>query len=224
LTAEWGRQIVKQAIRINIMRLLDLHRAYDNEKAGKDAPPLTLENMMGFDITFTVSYEGSRLRNFGDQPIRQLLSREQMKDRVVGWLLLEIAYEEGCDAPEAFHMKSQSPYHSLYETIPLLEKARLLSPQDVDRIRLGGIVEVAFRYLQKARALALKDLPAPEMWIHVIEGYVERCPRCHMRFGRQERCSICKTPRRRHNPMLKGSKLTWKEPFRSWRVERSGPY
>jgi predicted transcriptional regulator len=200
VTAEWARQIVKRAIRINILRLLDLHRGYINGKATKEPPPsLTLENILGFDVTFTVSYEGSKLRTGKREPRGML--REQAKDRMVGWLLIQIAYEEGCDESKALRMHSGLKgmfAASLYETIPLLEKEGLLRPEDTHEISQGGIVEVAFRYLQKAEALDTRTKQRDrEEWIKDIESCVERCPRCFCRFGSGDRCRICRTPRRR---------------------------
>ena len=195
------------------MRLLELHHDHDRNKVGEGPPQLDLESILGFDITFTVSYDGSKLRAAEHLPLGRFANREKMRRRMtcrmVGWLLLEIAYDEGCDAPEAFNTKSMSSVRSMYETIPLLERARLLCDEDVDKIRQGGIVEVAFRYLREAGALAFKDVPTKQadqdLWIKLIECYVERCPQCHWRFGADDRCSICETPRRRDNPFTKTS-------------------
>jgi len=212
-TAGWARQVVKQAIRINMMHLLELHHDHDRNNVGEDPPTLNLESILGFDITFTVSYDGSKLRAAENLSFGQFANREEMRRRMacrmVGWLLLEVAHDEGCDAPEAFNTKSMSAVRSMYETVPLLKEAGLLCDEDVDKIRQGGIVEIAFRYLREAGALAFNDVPArqtdQDLWIKLIECYVERCPQCHWRFGANDRCMICETPRRRDNPFTKTS-------------------
>jgi hypothetical protein len=74
--------------------------------------------------------------------------------------------------------------------------------EDLDRIRQGGIIEVAFRYLRKAGALGFEDKHTrqrdQENWIKDIECSVERCPKCRGPFGPSDRCRICRTPRRRN--------------------------
>lgn len=252
LTAEWTRQIVKRVMRVNLFHLLDLHRAYHNAKLSEEPPPLSLENILGFDITLTVSYNGSKLRTPPESTLRALLNRQNMQNRLVGWLLLEIAYEEGRNAPKAFQRyPSTSLYHSLYETIPLLEKAGVLRSEDVDRIRQGGIVRVAFRRLEEASALAFKDEQTrqvdKEMWIKIVERYIEHCPQCGTRFGPNDRCTICETPRAdlrghqtrgestylmvpsKHEPLAvmeqmgnRGLFYTMERTGQGWRIDRTG--
>jgi hypothetical protein len=226
LTAEWARRIIKSAVRANILRLLDLHRAYDNGEVRTPPPALTLENILGFDLTFTVSYDGRRLLKSKD-PFARLVERKQMEDRLVGWLLLNIANEEGCDAPQP--IGGESRIRGLYYAlIPHLESSGLLTHDDVERIRRGAIVKVAFEHLKDAKALKLfRDDPLNRDLVselsknargrkylesidqkelrgvtREIEHRVERCRKCGTPLiaalvTADGRCRACKTPRRR---------------------------
>jgi hypothetical protein len=149
-TGDVARSVVWSIILDRIWVLLELHRAYSGRRTWthpqcKESPkPLTLENILGFDMTLTIRYEGTKL-----------MKSKQTAKLLAGSLLLQIAKSEGL-SPEA---AIKSGFATLYDIFPYLEKGGLIEGIDIDRIKKGGILEVALRYLAEAGVLRLQSSP-----------------------------------------------------------------
>lgn len=153
--------IVKQFVWTNLLERLSMlyewHAAYDKrirdqgrmkgvkrlQEMGKP-PPLTVESLLGFDISLTIQYDGKWLAKSQDVKVIRQVSR-----RLAGAILLPLGTSMAPDYPPSY-------------LITLLENGNLLDKKDADRIRaaLRGkhadyraarrvIVEVAFRYLRE---------------------------------------------------------------------------
>ena len=149
-TGSVARNVVWDVILDRVWRLLELHRAYSGKRTltepqCKESPlPLTLESILGFDMSLTIRYEGTKL-----------MKSKQTAKLLAGSLLLQIAMTEGV-RPEA----AMAPgFPTFYDIFPYLEKGGLIEGIDVDRITKGGILEVAFRYLAETGVLKLHSTP-----------------------------------------------------------------
>jgi len=58
----------------------------------KKTPPLTLENLIGFDLSLNIHYIGKQLLDPVDGNIRDAKARENIRKRLAGLLLLRAAY------------------------------------------------------------------------------------------------------------------------------------
>ncbi len=161
LTYPSAKRLVWGCILSHVWALMELHRAYKGRGEWSGAtenllaydrrkgqpPPLDLDNIIGFDITMTMRYEGTKLR--GSKETQDLVEKRQMDKRLTGSLLLQIAEIEGTD-PSVLRDSRRPCY---YDMIPLLERGGLLNDDDVRIIHSGRIVEVALRYLEEGGVL-----------------------------------------------------------------------
>jgi hypothetical protein len=98
--------------------LLRWHGEYELKFTKENPPPLTIENILGFDLSLRIDYEGKEL-------LRQAKPEELYKigRRLVGSVLLKLAYSE----------EGESEY-STADVIPLLVKSRLLDEKDAQAL------------------------------------------------------------------------------------------
>jgi len=187
VTGEWAMNFVWTQILTRLMRLYQLHHNYgkktknvliitdtkgsilgyhyDENEGARPPPALTLDNILGFDATLTIRYEGRKLMKSPDLQEIHRASR-----RLVGALLLRLAggWFFG------WHPRSIST------PISLLERGGLLESKDAEELRLtlahekpvrswfearwrpskaarAAILEIACKYLKEGGVLMAKD-------------------------------------------------------------------
>jgi predicted transcriptional regulator len=172
--------LVKQFLWMHILErlwgLAQWHGEYRANSKYPKPPSFTLENIIGFDLSLTVRYEGKKLAKSQDVTEIKRTSR-----RFVGALLLRI----GCGITEGLS------HTSTYEVITLLEEGGLLDAKDAAKVRRalrgtrpirrrvahgfetvhssGGfgepeqriVLEVAIRYLKEGGILEIEDGMTP---------------------------------------------------------------
>ena len=162
MTGRWAMNFVWGLILPRLFELLDRHHDFKKNARGEQPPPLTLDNILGFDASLTIRYEGKKLVR--SQDIQQA---HQASRRLIGALLLRLAggWFFGWD-----------PF-SLSAPIPLLERGGLLERKDARRLhqiltrkKYGGnvarwhptkadrttILEIASKYLKEGGVLTPK--------------------------------------------------------------------
>jgi hypothetical protein len=99
-----------------LILLLGWHGRYELKLTKDKPPPLTLENILGFDLSFLMNYEGKKL-------LKQAGPEEFLKigKRLVGAILLKLAFAQ----------EGGSEWSS-GDVIPLLVKSRLLDQKDAE--------------------------------------------------------------------------------------------
>ncbi|HYW01661.1 MAG TPA: hypothetical protein VE862_09335 [Candidatus Acidoferrum sp.] len=99
--------------------LLGWHGRYGVKLTKETPPPLTIENILGFDLSFRMDYKGKELLKQTNLPEVYKIGK-----RLVGTILLRLAYREEADSE-----------YSSDDLIPLLVKSHLLDRNDAQRIR-----------------------------------------------------------------------------------------
>jgi predicted transcriptional regulator len=161
--------------------LLRWHGRYELKETKKTPPPLTIENILGFDLSFRIDYKGKELlkqlyRSFTKDSESEL---HKIGKRLVGTILLRLAYVE----------EGETDYSS-GDLIPLLVKTGLLDRNDAQLVgsviprqivklddnggrtieegrfrwkdRTGVVLPIALRYLHEGGILEVPTGSTPE--------------------------------------------------------------
>lgn len=137
-------------------------RAESRYNATENPPPLLkLENILGFDLDLTIRYDGKKLMSSREN--QAVLERTHIADRLAGSILLDIAGRIGCDPEFNTERMIDKMFPlgvpSYYDLVPLLESGGLLSAQDIEKIRQGRILEVAYEHMIKGQVIGSDVLP-----------------------------------------------------------------